>query len=64
MLAALERSQPAGAVPIWEIEFQMDCKPGGSLVLGCSNATQPQVPIQNYRALIEAWKCYGQYHSG
>ncbi len=37
------------------------CKPGGSFVLGASNAVQPEVPVANYRAMIEAWKHYGTY---
>jgi uroporphyrinogen decarboxylase len=38
-----------------------DCKDGGGLVLGASNAVQPEVPIENYRAMIHAWEDYGQY---
>ncbi len=37
------------------------CKDGGGLVLGASNAVQPEVPIENYRAMISAWKAYGRY---
>ena len=37
------------------------CKAGGGLVLGASNAVQPEVPIANYRAMIEAWRDYGEY---
>lgn len=37
------------------------CKGGGGLVLGASNAVQPDVPIENYRAMIAAWKTYGRY---
>jgi uroporphyrinogen decarboxylase len=37
------------------------CKPGGSFSLGASNAVQPEVPMANYRAMIEAWKQYGSY---
>jgi uroporphyrinogen decarboxylase len=37
------------------------CKPGGGLVLGASNAVQPDVPIENYRAMIRAWQDHGQY---
>jgi uroporphyrinogen decarboxylase len=32
------------------------CKSGGALVLGASNAIQEDVPIDNYRAIIEAWR--------
>jgi len=32
-----------------------DCKPLGGFVLGASNAVQPDVPIENYRAHIAAW---------
>jgi uroporphyrinogen decarboxylase len=37
------------------------CKAGGGLVLGASNAVQPEVPIANYWAMIEAWRDYGEY---
>jgi uroporphyrinogen decarboxylase len=37
------------------------CKTGGCLVLGASNAVQPDVPVDNYRAMIQAWKEYGRY---
>jgi hypothetical protein len=36
-------------------------KPHGAFVLGASNAVQKDVPMQNYRAMIEAWKSVGQY---
>lgn len=36
------------------------CKHGGGLVLGASNAVQPEVPVENYRAMIDAWKVYGR----
>lgn len=32
-------------------------------VLGASNAIQREVPEANYRAMIEAWKNYGQKHN-
>lgn len=38
-----------------------ECKPGGGLVLGASNAVQPDVRVENYRAMIEAWQVYGRY---
>jgi uroporphyrinogen decarboxylase len=37
------------------------CKAGGGLVLGASNAVQPEVPIENYRAMIDAWREFGKY---
>lgn len=37
------------------------CKTGGSLVLGASNAVQPEVPVENYRAMIQAWRDHGRY---
>lgn len=37
------------------------CKAGGGLVLGASNAVQPEVKMENYRALVAAWKDHGQY---
>jgi len=37
------------------------CKTGGGLVLGTSNAVQPDVPAENYRAMIQAWRVSGQY---
>lgn len=39
------------------------CKDGGNLVLGASNAVQPEVPIENYRAMIAAWKDFGRYEN-
>lgn len=38
-----------------------DCRDGGGLVLGCSNVLQAQTPIENYMAIIQAWKDHGQY---
>jgi uroporphyrinogen decarboxylase len=38
-----------------------ECKGGGGLVLGASNAVQCEVPVENYRAMNEAWKSYGAY---
>jgi len=40
------------------------CKPGGGFVLGASNAVQADVPVANYRAVIDAWKHYGTYDGG
>ncbi|MBN2301498.1 MAG: hypothetical protein JXN60_03170 [Lentisphaerae bacterium] len=37
------------------------CKEDGGLVLGASNAVQPEIPIENYRAMVSAWKQYGRY---
>jgi uroporphyrinogen decarboxylase len=42
-------------------DLLVGCKGGGGLVLGASNAVQPEVPIENYRAMIEAWHEFGQY---
>lgn len=39
-----------------------DCKPGGGFVLGASNAVQPEVPMANYRAMIDAWRQFGGYN--
>ncbi len=36
------------------------CKADGGLVLGASNAVQPEVPMANYHAMIEAWRACGQ----
>ena len=36
-------------------------KAGRGLVLGASNAVQPEVPMENYRAMLAAWKKYGSY---
>jgi len=36
-------------------------KSGGGLVLGASNAVQEETPSENYLAMIEAWKRFGQY---
>lgn len=42
-------------------ELLLQCKAGGGLVLGASNAVQPDVPLENYRAMIDAWRVFGQY---
>jgi uroporphyrinogen decarboxylase len=39
----------------------LDCKAGGGLVLGASNAVQPETPVENYRAMIQAWRTFGKY---
>ena len=48
---------------VWEAtrELLTTCKQGGGLVLGASNAVQPEAPIDNYRAMIQAWRDHGQY---
>jgi len=40
------------------------CQADGGFVLGASNAVQREVPMANYRAMIEAWKEFGQYETG
>jgi uroporphyrinogen decarboxylase len=42
-------------------ELLLTCKTGGGLVLGSSNAVQPEVPAENYRAMIAAWQDHGRY---
>lgn len=42
-------------------DLLVTCKEGGGLVLGASNALQPEVPAENYLAVIEAWKQFGGY---
>jgi uroporphyrinogen decarboxylase len=42
-------------------DLLLDCKAGGGLVLGASNAVQPEVPIENYWAMIGAWREFGRY---
>jgi len=39
-----------------------ECKVGGGLVLGASNASVPETPCENYMQLVKAWKEYGQYN--
>jgi len=80
MIAALERQPPHGALPLWELEFQLwDAFSGGHLVLGAEFAelsvasqqrvvgrnaelilavcrVQREVPKENYRAMLAAWK--------
>lgn len=36
------------------------CKADGGFVLGASNAVQPEVPMDNYLAMIQAWEKFGQ----
>lgn len=42
-------------------DLLLACKPGGCFSLGASNAVQAEVPLENYRAMIEAWKQHGTY---
>jgi len=42
-------------------DLLVNCKAGGGLVLGASNAVQPEVPIANYWAMIKAWQDHGRY---
>lgn len=37
------------------------CKDGGGIILGASNAVVMETPKENYLAVIEAWKDFGQY---
>jgi uroporphyrinogen decarboxylase len=41
-----------------------DCRGGGGLVLGASNAVQIEASMENYQAMIDAWRKYGQYREG
>ncbi len=38
-----------------------ECKDGCGIVLGASNAVVMETPVENYMAVIEAWKDFGQY---
>lgn len=38
-----------------------DCKEGGGLIIGGSNAVEPSTPAENYREMIRAWEVYGRY---
>ena len=38
-----------------------DCKAGGGLVLGASNAVVIETPIEKYREVVRAWEDAGQY---
>lgn len=42
-------------------DLLIKCKSGGGLVLGASNAVQPDVPVENYLAMIQAWEDFGGY---
>jgi hypothetical protein len=42
-------------------DLLLDCKAGGGLVLGASNAVQQEAPVDNYRAMIHAWQEHGSY---
>lgn len=39
----------------------VNCKAGGGMVLGTSNATMPETPAEHYREMIRAWKDFGWY---
>lgn len=45
-------------------DLLMECKSGGGLILGCSNAVVPETPIENYYAMLKAWQEYGHYNRG
>jgi uroporphyrinogen decarboxylase len=38
-----------------------ECKSGGGLVLGASNAVVHETPAENYLQMIKAWEEYGKY---
>ena len=38
-----------------------DCKGGGGLALGASNAVFQETPIEHYRAMHQAWLDHGRY---
>ena len=38
-----------------------NCKMGGGLVLGTSNASMPETPAENYQQIIDAWEKFGKY---
>lgn len=40
-----------------------ECKSGGGLVLGASNAVVVETPLENYHALVEAWRDHGSYQT-
>lgn len=42
-------------------QILLNCKAGGGLVLGASNATVPETPAENYREIYRAWKEFGMY---
>lgn len=42
-------------------ELLLSCSSGGGLILGASNAVQPEVPAENYLALHRAWEDFGGY---
>jgi hypothetical protein len=42
----------------------VECKTGGGMILGCSNAVVAETPIENYNAMLRAWKEYGHYNRG
>jgi hypothetical protein len=39
----------------------VECKTGGGLILGSSNAVVSETPIENYYAMLKAWQEYGNY---
>ena len=38
-----------------------DCKSGGGLILGTSNASMPETSAENYQQIIHAWEKFGKY---
>lgn len=43
-------------------ELVTSCMHNGGFVLGASNAVQIEIPKENYLAMVDAWKLYGQYN--
>jgi len=42
-------------------QILQDCKEGGGLILGTSNAVEQDTPAENYCEMIRAWEDYGMY---
>ena len=72
--AAMECRRPPGAVPIWEIEFQAwDAASGPATAMARAKAHDIAASavtsghmmlgkeLENYRAIIEAWRDHGRY---
>lgn len=43
------------------IDYLNACKPGGGYIFGTSHSIMPGAKYENYIAMLEAWKEYGEF---
>jgi uroporphyrinogen decarboxylase len=52
---------PAEAIYAQTCSLLDECKDGGGLVLGASNAVFQETPLEHYMAMVRAWRAHGRY---